>query len=277
MSEASANKQEYPLPPLTKAPDYERLEISSTSLKRIAQCPYHYKLVKLDGLEDKPGDPAKIGSLAHKLIERQLSRKIVGASPWSLEEVHTNMGEVNAAMEHPCSDSRVDRALEYYEIFMDNMYNTLDPRAVEVTFTLPYDHWVSFTGVIDYVGKDGVVADHKTSYAGWDPMQIHDNPQHFVYLWAAKQIYEGVGNDFRYIVYALNPNPHVEEYTMTVSDEALKWHMKQYRKSVKVVFRRALPATPSAKSCRYCSFKGKQCPVPEIPIALHEFAAEHSA
>lgn len=139
---------------------------SFSSLSEYAQCPYAFRMNKIEGIRGDTNAYAEIGSFAHKLNEKLFSGKA------TVEEVLDECIEdfdshVTEEISEDSKSKKYVALCEYFGGFDEDVFNKYEVVAVEKRFNWKIGKY-RFVGIVDLILKDKktgeiYLVDHKSS------------------------------------------------------------------------------------------------------------------
>ena len=237
--------------------------LSHTSVAMISKCPRQFFYRYVEGLKIKPNSAMKFGTAYHETHEANFTRMIEAKTPMPLQEVteffkdrwEQQQQEVDWKQEKTSSGALLDIGILGLSEYYNRVLPSKDPKNVELRFEIQLPEITrAFVGIIDYVGQDNKITDHKTSSRHWNNARAEAEMQPVAYYLGLK--YSGGDlpeylNNFAYEVVVKKKMPAIQVVEITRTKFDIDSYIARIKTAERLIDAEIFPKTDPTNW--YCS------------------------
>ena len=239
--------------------------LSHTSVSMISKCPRQFWYRYVQGLKIRPSSAMLFGSSYHETHEDNFNHLLECGEPFPLENVlELFSGKWDSAKlnidwkdEKLSAGALMDIGVMGLSEYYTRILPTKDPKLVEFRFEVQLPEITrTFVGIIDYIGKDGMISDHKTSGKRWNDTRAASEMQPSAYYLGyqySQDLKELPIKGFTYEVIVKKKTPEVQVLNLNVSETAIADYQSRIKTAEKLIEAEVFPKTDPTNW--YCSEK----------------------
>lgn len=167
-------------------------EFSASRFNLYKTCPRLYRYQYIDHLEGNRHVYTLMGSALHLAIEHYYKTK-ENPLPLFTNNFHELMAAASASENGVVAGNLLAKAVTLGQSILRGMdWGTLEPKEIEFGFRLPFpaeNPLVIMRGFIDMITEDEWIVDHKSGGKKPSSVELANNPQLLIYVWAYEQLY----------------------------------------------------------------------------------------
>ena len=230
----------------------------------MAKCPRQFYYRYVEGFKIKPNSAMKFGSAYHSVHESNFNEKISVGEFLSLESMldlfkdrwTEDQKEVEWEGEPIPAGKLLDIGVMGIAEYYDRILPSKDPALAEYEFEIQLPEVArSFVGIIDYVGKDGTVTDHKTASRKWPMDRVETEMQPSAYYLGMQYSPDKLpeAGKFKYEVIVKKNVPEIQVLETTRTQQDLDDYVGRIRTAERLIDAEIFPKTEPGNW--YCSNK----------------------